>query len=46
MTTKIESAGEGIILIQDTKGRSNYDVRICIGIARYELEEDANREKE
>jgi len=36
-------AGEGIILIRDTKGRSHYDVRICFGIAWYELEEDADR---
>mgnify|MGYP003151882282 FL=1 len=40
---KYEPAGEGIILIKDTKGRSHYDVRICFGIAWYELEEDADR---
>lgn len=40
---KYAPAGEGIILIKDTKGRSHYDVRICFGIAWYELESDADR---
>ena len=43
---KYTPAGDGIILIEDTKGRSHYDVRICFGIAFYELEEDANRATE